>query len=312
MSVRFGLLGTGFWADTVHAAGLAAHPEVELAGVWGRDPAKAAAVAERHGVAAEPDLDALLDKVDAVAIAVPPDVQAKLAYRAAERGCHLLLEKPLALSVDAADRVVEAAERADVQSVVFFIRRFAAPTADWFDEVVAPTEWYGGSVLWVASIFTPGNPFGHSEWRKEHGALWDLGPHALAALLPALGPVEEVVAERGRGDEVHLAFRHEAGGASSATLSLTAPEHAQHSGMRFWGPAGIAEPPPEEPGPATDAFERAISELLAAVETAEPHACDVHFARDIVRVLAGGAVLGPPFRRPRRAALTRRTSSSRM
>jgi len=286
VSVRFGLLGTGFWADTVHAAGLSAHPDVDFVGVWGRDPAKAAAVAEHHGVAAEHDLDALLGKVDAVAIAVPPDVQAELACKAAERGCHLLLEKPLALSVEAADRVVAATERAGVQSVVFFIRRFAEPTASWFDQVVAPAEWHGGSVTWVASIFTPGNPFGHSAWRKEHGALWDLGPHALAALLPALGPVEEVVAERGHDDEVHLAFRHEAGGASSAILSLTAPEPAQHSEMEFWGSAGIAEPPQSEPDPAADAFERAISELLAAIETGVPHACDVHFASDIVRVLA--------------------------
>jgi predicted dehydrogenase len=284
--VRFGLLGTGYWADTVHAAGLAAHPKVELVGVWGRDPAKAASVSDRHGTVAEPDLDALLDKVDAVAIAVPPDVQAELARRAADRGCHLLLEKPLALSVAAAERVVEAAERTGVHSLVFFIRRFAEPTAGWFDQVVAPTEWHGGNVTWVASIFTPGNPFGHSPWRREHGALWDLGPHALAALLPGLGPVEEVVAERGHGDEVHLAFRHTAGGASSATLSLTAPQPAQHSSMRFWGPAGIAEAPPHEPDAAVDAFMRAISGLLAAIETGVPHACDVHFARDVVRVLA--------------------------
>jgi len=129
VSMRFGLLGTGYWADTVHAAGLAAHPDVELVGVWGRDPAKAAAVAERHGTAGEPDLDALLGKVDAVAIAVPPDVQAELACKAAGRGCHLLLEKPLALSAAAADRVVATTERARVHSLVFFIRRFAEPTA---------------------------------------------------------------------------------------------------------------------------------------------------------------------------------------
>ena len=97
-------------------------------------------MAERHGAAAEPDLDTVLDMVDAVAIAVPPDVQVDLACRAAERGCHLLLEKPLALSVEGADRVVEAADRAGVQSVVFFVRRFAEPSATWFDEVVVPVR----------------------------------------------------------------------------------------------------------------------------------------------------------------------------
>jgi predicted dehydrogenase len=284
--LRFGVLGTGYWADSVHAAGLAAHPDAELVAIWGRDPVKAAAVAGRHGVAAEPDLEALLDRVDAVAIAVPPDVQAELAYRAAERGCHLLLEKPLALSATAADRIVEVAERAGVQSLVFFIRRFTPRTATWFDEVVRPAEWRGGSVTWLASLSRPGNPFGHSPWRKEHGALWDLGPHALAGLIPALGPVEEVVAGRGHGDEVHLVFTHEAGGVSTSMLSLTAPPAAEHSSMRFWGSAGIAEAPPHEPEKATEAFMHAVSELLAAVETGVPHPCDVHFARDIVHVLA--------------------------
>jgi predicted dehydrogenase len=197
-----------------------------------------------------------------------------------------LLEKPLALSVADADRVVEAADRAGVQSVVFFVRRFAEPSATWFDEVVAPGEWYGGSVSWIASIFGGGNPFGRSPWRKEHGALWDLGPHALAALLPALGPVEDVVAVRGHGDEVHLAFRHKGGGASSAMLALTAPAAAEHTSTRFWGPAGIAEVPPGEPDSATDALMRAVSELLPAVETGAAHPCDVHFARDVVSVLA--------------------------
>jgi predicted dehydrogenase len=284
--VRFAVLGTGYWADTVHAAGLAAHPKADLVAIWGRNPAKAEAVAERHGAAAVSELEAVLGMVDAVAIAVPPDVQAELACRAAERGCHLLLEKPLALSVTDADRVVEAAERAGVQSVVFFIRRFAEPSATWFDEVVVPGEWHGGSVTWIASIFGGRSPFGQSPWRKQHGALWDLGPHALAALLPALGPVELVVAVRGRGDEVHLGFRHEGGGASSAMLTLTAPAAAEHTSISFWGPAGIADLPSNEPDAATDALMRAVSELLASVETGAPHPCDVHFARDIVSVLA--------------------------
>ena len=76
---------------------------------------------------------------------------------------------------------------------------------------------------------------------------------------------------RGHGDEVHLAFRHEGGGASSAMLALTAPAAAEHTSMRFWGPAGIAEAPPGEPDSATDALMRAVSELLAAVQTGAAH-----------------------------------------
>jgi predicted dehydrogenase len=140
-------------------------------------------------------------------------------------------------------------------------------------------------VTWLASIFSAGNPFGHSPWRREHGALWDLGPHALSALIPVLGAVEEVAGERGHDDEVHLAFRHEGGAASTAILSLTAPEPAQRTAIEFWGPAGIVQAPPHDPDAAVPAFKRAVTELLAAVETGVPHPFDVHFGRDVVRVL---------------------------
>jgi len=115
--LSFGLVGTGYWADVTHAAGIAAHPQAELVGVWGRDPAKAAALAAKHGVRAFDDLDELIAAVDAVAFSVPPDVQAELALPAAEAGRALLLEKPLALSVEAAERLVEAVR---APTVVFF------------------------------------------------------------------------------------------------------------------------------------------------------------------------------------------------
>ena len=284
MSIRFGLLGTGYWADTVHAAGLAVHEGAELVAVWGRDPAKASAVAARHGIAAEPDLDALLGMVDAVAIAVPPDVQPELACRAAQAGCHLLLEKPLALSAGDAERVAAATDAAGVASLVFFTARFAEPAASWLDEAAARGGWEGGSLLLLASIFGADNPFGRSPWRREHGALWDIGPHALASLLPALGPVVEVVAAPGPGDTVHLALVHSDGAASSATLSLTVPEAAVESAFLLWGAGGVARAP--QAGPVGDAYRRAVSELLRAIASGTPHACDVRFGAEVVRVLA--------------------------
>src|SRR4051794_10659427 len=103
--MRFGVLGTGFWAREIHAASLAEHPEAELVGVWGRDLAKAKAAGAEFDVPGYGDLDALLADVDAVSFALPPDVQAPLALRAAEAGKHLLLEKPIAFDVPTADRL---------------------------------------------------------------------------------------------------------------------------------------------------------------------------------------------------------------
>src|SRR4051794_36362928 len=92
--MRIGLLGTGPWAEIAYGPALRDHPEVELAGVWGRRPEAAAAIAETFGGRPYADVDALIDDTEAVAIALPPAVQAPLAERAALAGRHLLLDKP--------------------------------------------------------------------------------------------------------------------------------------------------------------------------------------------------------------------------
>lgn len=258
----------------MHAPGIAAHPRTELVGVWGRDRARAAALAARFGAQPFSDVDELIGAVDAVAFSVPPDVQAVLAVRAAEAGRSLLLEKPLALTVAGADRLVEAVR---APTVVFFTRRFDPHVAAWFRSDVDGRSWDGGSVLMLGSIFEPGNPFGRSEWRRERGALWDIGPHALALLLPTLGPVEQVSAVRGHRDEVHLVLRHESGAASSVTLSLTA--QVETAEALFWGEGGIARVP--EDLDLAAAYAGAVDALLAG-----DGRFGVGFGRDVVRVLA--------------------------
>lgn len=274
--LRFGLVGTGYWAEVAHAAGLVAHPGTELVAVWGRDPEKAARLADRHGARAYADLDDLIAAVDAVAFSVPPDVQAELAVRAAEAGRALLLEKPLALGVDAAERLVEAVR---APTVVFFTFRFDPRLAALYRHEVEGRDWDGGSALYLTSIFEPGGPFAESPWRRAHGALWDLGPHALSALLPALGPVERVAAVRGPRDEVHLALRHASGAASSLSLSLTAP--AGMNEVVLWGPSGSVRLSGAEDVDVDAAYAAAIDALLAGKTP-----LDARFGLEVVRVLA--------------------------
>src|SRR5580693_10720268 len=88
-AMRFGLVGTGYWAKITHAPAIASTPGAELVAVWGRDEAAAAALAAEYGATAHADFGAFLDRVDAVAFAVPPDVQAPLALQAARMGKHL-------------------------------------------------------------------------------------------------------------------------------------------------------------------------------------------------------------------------------
>ncbi|MCA0146184.1 Gfo/Idh/MocA family protein [Blastococcus sp. LR1] len=280
--MRFGVLGTGHWARAVHATALAEHPSADLVGVWGRDLAKAKALGAEFEVPGYGDVDALLADVDAVAIALPPDVQAPLAVRAAEAGKHLLLEKPIALDAAGADRVVDAVRAAGVASVVFFTFRFQEATSTWLTQA-GRTRLAGGSGSWLSSL--AGTPFAASPWRQEHGALWDIGPHALSVLVPALGPVVAVQAGAGRGDTVHLVLTHESGAASTVTLSHTvAPMSA---GIEFYvhGDAGRLVLLPEVDEPVA-AFQVAVDELTAAALTGGTHPCDVGFGRDVVAVLA--------------------------
>src|SRR4029450_4108034 len=288
MALRFGVCGTGYWAQEAHPTALAAHPETELVGFWGRDPARTEAAAARFGVAGHTDLDRLLAEVDAVAVAVPPDVQAELAPRAAAAGRHLLLDKPLALSADAARRGAEAVAAGQGASLIFFTLRFLPEVAAWLERGTATGGRQGGAGgrgSWRGAALPPGSPFAGSAWRQRKGALWDLGPHLLALALPTLGPVERVTAGAGLGDTVHLVLRHQSGASSTLTISQTVPEAAEGIDFQLYGPEGRSAVPPF-PLAHLVALEEAIGQLVAMVAAgATTHPCDVRLGVDTVAVL---------------------------
>ncbi|WP_033319202.1 Gfo/Idh/MocA family protein [Streptomyces yerevanensis] len=283
--MRIGLLGTGPWAEMAHAPALSEHRELDFVGVWGRRMDAAEALAERHGTRAYEDVDALLAEVDAVAIALPPSVQAPLAARAARANCHLLLDKPLAASVEEGRAVVEATGEAGVASVVFFTARFQNTTEAWITEQAALDGWFTGRAEWLGSVFSGDSPFADSPWRREKGGLWDVGPHALSVLLPVLGDVERVAAAaRGPKDTVHLILQHIGGASSTLTLSLTAPPAAAGATVELRGKAGAAVLPSSAEGPV-QALIRAADALLAAARTGRPHPCDATFGLRVTEIL---------------------------
>jgi predicted dehydrogenase len=285
MGLRVGLFGTGHWASETHGAALAGHQDVELVGVWGRDPARTAALADRWAARPYAYVDALLSDVDAVAIAVAPDVQAELAARAAESGRHLLLDKPLALTVAAADRIVRGVEQHRLASLVFFTGRYSPNVAGFLAEA-RDVAWDGARATMLASVFQPGNPYGLSEWRRTAGGLWDVGPHALAVILPVLGPVAEVAAMTGPRNTTHVLLKHLNGAASTLSLTLDAPPAAVVKEVVLFGEPGQVRVPTGELPPVV-AFRAAVDQLIAAIDTGHrQHPCDVRFGRDVVAVLA--------------------------
>jgi predicted dehydrogenase len=283
--VRIGLVGTGYWAEVTHAPALAHEPTATFAAIWGRDAHRTQTLADKFDVEPYTDYRSFLQNVDAVAFSVPPHVQVGLAIEAATAGKHLLLEKPIATSTADAERLVHAVEQAQVASVVNFTWRFNEDHRAWIADIRAGS-YLAAWVRCLSSALMPGSPYASSDWRKEKGALWDVGPHVLALLIPALGPVTAVAAEAGRDDLVHLLLRHESGATSTVSLTLSATKQSEDFAFSFWGPAGVSGMPSSRVT-SEEALRLAARELAEnVVQGRRSHPCDIHFGATVVRTLA--------------------------
>jgi predicted dehydrogenase len=287
-SVRVGLLGTGYWARQVHAPGIA-RSGAEFTGVWGRRLPAADEVAAEAGTRAFGRLEDLLDAVDIVSIAVPPTVQPDLIVQAAEAGCHILLEKPVALTTHEAGQALEVVKRANRASIVFLTRRFFPPMAAWLSELGTSGGWEGARVEILSSALAGTGPYGESQWRRDAGALWDIGPHALSVVTAVLGPAAAVAARPGVRDETHLVVSHRSGATSTISVSLTASEQATADSAYFYGAAGRSSQP--EFHVDLDVLRSTYGLALAAlVEQADSgvhrHPCDIELGCELVDVLS--------------------------
>jgi len=278
-------VGTGYWARVTHAPALGSTPGIKFSAVWGRDRMAADALATEYGARGHSDLDAFLADVDAVAFSVPPHVQSAIATRAATTGKHLLLEKPVAVTMVAADELAKAVSDAGVASVVFFTSRFQSDVRAWIAKVTGKDGWTGGSAAWLASALLASSPF-NTPWRREKGGLWDVGPHVVSLLWASLGPVESVTADAGPADVAHLVLHHLGGATSTATVTLSAPVAADGFDLYLWGEPGRSAAPVQA-GDVVSTLRVALTELADNARSGQlAHPCDVHFGREVTRVLA--------------------------
>jgi len=120
---RVGVWGAGAWGEK-HTRVYRSLPDVELIGVYDRDPARGEAIARAHGVQAFASAEALLSRCDAVSVAVPTVDHRAATEQALAAGCHVLVEKPMAVTVQEADAMIAAARRADRVLQVGQVERF--------------------------------------------------------------------------------------------------------------------------------------------------------------------------------------------
>lgn len=113
--LRMGVVGAGVFGG-YHAGKCASHPRVDFVGIYDPDLARAQAGAAKHGVRAFETYEALLSAVDAVIVASPASYHGQMAMGAINAGCHVLIEKPIANTVEEGQAIVDLA--AKMQRVV--------------------------------------------------------------------------------------------------------------------------------------------------------------------------------------------------
>jgi predicted dehydrogenase len=225
-ALRVALAGYGVAGASFHAPLIAATDGLALQAVVTRDPERRAQLAARHpDVVAVDALVDVLDDVDLVVVASPNRFHVDLAQTALEAGKHVVVDKPLAVTVAEARALATKAETAGVVLTAFHNRR-------WDDDFLTLRrvldEGRLGRVLRLESRFDRWRPqIKEGAWREAGdpadggGLLLDLGSHLVDQAVQLLGPVKTVYAEldvRRPGavveDDVFLALAHEGGARS--------------------------------------------------------------------------------------------------
>ena len=132
-TLRVGLLGCG-GIGARHAAAVAAlHDRMKLVACAGRNEVKLQAFAEKFAAVPYTDFGRMLDteRLDLMIVALPPGAHNGEVERAAQAGVHLLVEKPIALSMERAESMVRAALEARVVAACGFMYRFGDAVARW-------------------------------------------------------------------------------------------------------------------------------------------------------------------------------------
>lgn len=121
--IRAGVIGVGYLGQ-FHAEKYANLPNVELTGIVEKDQARGGQIARKLNTEAFTDPSRLLGKVDAVSIVVPTVLHHEIAKQFLDAGVHVLLEKPITVTLEQADELIALASRKKVVLQIGHIERF--------------------------------------------------------------------------------------------------------------------------------------------------------------------------------------------
>ena len=198
MRLRYGIVGAGV-VVSMHLPGIAAVDDAELVGITDLDEDRGRARAEEAGCAFFADRGELLaQSPDVVVVCTPHPSHPTLAIEALESGAHVLVEKPIAIEVAEADRMVAAAARTSRILAVAFQQRFR-PVIVRARELIERGEI--GELVRVTVVdpwYRPESYYASAGWRgtwagEGGGVLMNQAPHTLDLLCHLAGPPARVV-----------------------------------------------------------------------------------------------------------------------
>ncbi len=248
---RVGLVGAG-WISRTYAQALARLPEGRLVGVWSRTRAHADAFAREFALELATDrVEELIEAVDVVCVNSINACHAEHAVAAARAGRHVVVEKPLAVSLEEGRAIVEACREAGVglayAEELCFVPKFVRAR-----EILASGAL--GDPLYVTQREAHAGPYSPWFFRREEaggGVLMDMACHSVECVRWLLGKpaVREVSARLGRTlhaerteleDHAVLQLRFE-GGVEATLEASWALQGGMQSRLEIWGTRGYLD-----------------------------------------------------------------------
>lgn len=225
-----GIIGTG-WFGSEHAKALSALSEARLVAVCGSSQESAGAFAKQFGGKAYALAKELLvsPEVDAVLVATPHHLHTHLAIQAAQHGKHILLEKPMAPSLEECNQILSAAHGSGVKLMLGHLSHFERPFVR-AKELLESGE-LGEVVLGQSTFAKFWMEHNRRPWHLERssggGMMLTAGIHGLDRLMWLMGSrVERVSAQFSthfhtqQADDTALLFLRFASGASGTLSSI--------------------------------------------------------------------------------------------
>ena len=251
--LRFAVVGAGFIGG-VHARELAGLEEAEVVAVVDTDLNKARKLADAYGADASSDLDAVLRRadVDAVTICTPSGLHADGAVAALDAGKHVVVEKPLDVSLAAVDRIIDAEKRSGRTVAVISQHRFDRSTEKVLQAVrdghlgtvtsaIASHAWWRGQTYYDSGDW-------RGTWALDGGgAIMNQTVHTINLMVTAVGTPVEVFAytgclahERIEVEDTAVAVVKFASGALGMIHGTTAAYPGLDASLRVFGSKGSA------------------------------------------------------------------------